>query len=335
MGIEADRPQRGRTAVSDYLVMRLFLGIDGGQSSTTALIGEKIGDETGRVLGTGRAGPCNHATAGEGRRKFVAAITDSVHEAAKAAALTDPVFEAACLGLSGGPDDKEALAKETIRAERYLITHDAYIALAGATGGEPGIIVIAGTGSMVFGRNANGVTARAGGWGYIFGDEGGAFDLVRQALRAVLRNEEGWGPPTALREALLEATGSRDGNQLLHRLYTDEYPRDRVAGWAKLIDDAARAGDAVASDILGAAAQQLATLTAAVRRQLFGPSTEWADVVNVCYSGGVFSSHPLLESFRMLVELEDGNRVSAPRHDAAQGALLEAYRLGGTKVNLR
>jgi N-acetylglucosamine kinase-like BadF-type ATPase len=308
--------------------MRLFLGIDGGQSSTTALIGEKIGDETGRVLGTGRAGPSNHAVASEGRRKFIAAITDSVHEAAKAAGIQEPMFEAACLGLSGGPGGKEALAKETIRAGRYLITHDAHIALAGATGGEPGIIVIAGTGSMAFGRNAAGVTARAGGWGYIFGDEGGAFDLVRQALRAVLRNEEGWGPPTSLREALLEAlieksSGARDANQLLHRLYTDESPRDRVAGCAKLIDQAARAGDAVASDILGSAAQQLATLTAAVRRQLF----ERSGVVSVCYSGGVFGSQPLLERFRMLVELEEGNRVSAPRHSPAEGALLEAYRM--------
>jgi N-acetylglucosamine kinase-like BadF-type ATPase len=311
--------------------MRLYLGIDGGQSSTTALIGEKIGDETGRVLGSGRAGPCNHAAAGEGRRKFIAAITDCVHAAANAAGLKDATFEAACLGLSGGPDDKEALTKETIRAGRYLITHDAHIALAGATGGEPGIIVIAGTGSMVFGRNAAGMSARAGGWGYVFGDEGGAFDLVRQALRAVLRNEEGWGPPTALREALLEVSAARDGNQLMHRLYTDEFPRNRVAGWAKLIDHAARAGDAVASDILGSAAQQLATLTAAVRRQLFKQSGG----VNVCYSGGVFGSQPLLERFRMLVELEEGNRVSAPLHNAAEGGLLEAYRLDGAKVNLR
>lgn len=307
--------------------MRLFLGIDGGQSSTTAL----IGDETGRVLGVGRAGPSNHAAAGEGRRKFVAAIADSVHEAAKAAGINDPAFEAAYLGLSGGPDDKETLAKETIRAERYLITHDAHIALAGATGGEPGIIVIAGTGSMVFGRNTAGVSARAGGWGYIFGDEGGAFDLVRQALRAVLRNEEGWGPPTSLREALLEVSAARDGNQLMHRLYTDKFPRDRVAGWAKLIDQAARAGDAVANDILGSAAQQLATLTAAVRAQLFEQSGQ----VNVCYSGGVFGSQPLLERFRMLVELEEGNRVSAPRHNAAEGGLLEAYRMSGISLRLR
>jgi N-acetylglucosamine kinase-like BadF-type ATPase len=312
--------------------MRFYLGIDGGQSSTTALIGEKIGDEPGRVVGAGRAGPSNHAAAGEGQRKFVAAITDSVKNALAAAGLTaQTTFDAACLGLSGGPDGKEALAKETIRAEHYLITHDAHIALAGATGGEPGIIVIAGTGSMVYGRNAGGVTARAGGWGYIFGDEGGAFDLVRQALRAILRNEEGWGPPTALRDALLKAAGASDGNQLLHLCYTDEYPRDRVAGWANLVDQAARAGDAVAADILGSAAQSLATLTAAVRRQLFEPSS----LATVCYSGGVFGSGPLIERFRMLVELEEGNRVSAPLHNPAEGALLEAYRIGTSKVNLR
>jgi N-acetylglucosamine kinase-like BadF-type ATPase len=316
--------------------MRLYLGIDGGQSSTTAL----IGDETGRVLGVGRAGPCNHAAASAGRLKFVAAMTESVNQAAASAGLRQlPPFEAACLGLSGGPDDKEALAKETIHAERHLITHDAHIALAGATGGEPGIIVIAGTGSMVYGRNAAGVTARAGGWGYIFGDEGGAFDLVRQALRAVLRNEEGWGPLTALREALLENLpekdlGARDGHYLLHLCYTDEYPRDRVAAWAKLIDQAARAGDVVAADILGSAAQALATMTAAVRRQLFEPSSQAARPVNVCYSGGVFASEPLLERFRMLVELEEGNQLSAPLHSAAEGALLEAYRISGTKVNL-
>jgi N-acetylglucosamine kinase-like BadF-type ATPase len=312
--------------------MDLYLGIDGGQSSTTAL----IGDQTGRVLGVGRAGPCNHAAAGEGRRKFASAMSDSLSQAAAAAALSGPItFQAACLGLSGGPDDKEVLAREMIRAERYLITNDAHIALAGATGGEPGIIVIAGTGSIVFGRNAAGVTARAGGWGYVFGDEGGAFDLVRQALRAVLRNEEGWGPPTALREALLEALpeGQRpgDAHKLMHLLYTDEYPRDRVAGWAAIVDETARSGDAVAGDILGSAAQALATMTAAVRSQLF----KMGEPADIRYSGGVFSSDRVLERFRMLVELEEGSRVSAPRQSPAEGALLEAYRLGGfTKTEL-
>jgi len=163
------------------------------------------------------------------------------------------------------------------------------------------------------------------------GDEGGAFDLVRQALRAILRNEEGWGPPTELRQALLHAAGAPDGHDLMHRLYTDEYPRDRVATWANLVDQAARSGDPVAGDILRSAAQALATMTAAVRAQLFEPSGK----VDVRYSGGVFASDPLLARFRMLVELEEGTRLSAPEHTAAEGALLEAYRTGGESCRLR
>ena len=306
--------------------MRLFLGVDGGQSGTTAL----IGDENGRVIGEGHAGPCNHARTGDGRRKFLAAVGESVVRAAAVFGEASPIFAAACLGLSGGPDDKDTLAREAVRAEHYLITHDAAIALAGATAGEPGMVVIAGTGSIAFGRNAAGKTARAGGWGYMFGDEGGAFDLVRQALRAVLRNEEGWGTRTVLREALLEATGARDADDLLHRFYTDEYPRDRVSALARLVDDAARAGDSVASDILGSAAQALGTIAAAVRRQLFTLESD----VDIRYSGGVFASEHLLARFRMLVELEDGNRVSAPQYGPAAGALLEAYRIGGVGVKL-
>ena len=163
---------------------------------------------------------------------------------AKAAGITEVRFAAACLGLSGGPHDKEALVREMIAAEHYRITNDAVIALLGATAGEPGVIAIAGTGSIAYGRNAEGRTARAGGWGYVFGDEGGAFDLVRQAVRASLRKEEGWGHATALREALLEATGASDMNDLLHRFYTPAYPRARIASYAVLVDEAARNGDA-------------------------------------------------------------------------------------------
>ena len=309
---------------------QLFLGLDGGQSSTTAM----IGDESGRVLGIGHGGPCNHAGAEEGRERFVGAVSGSVEKAQKAAGLNDITFDAACLGFSGGFADKETLARRLVRAKEYAFTHDALIALTGATGGEPGVVAIAGTGSMAFGKNPEGRTAQAGGWGYIFGDEGGAFDIVRQALRAALRSEEGWGPPTALRAALLESTGARDArsaNDLLHRFYTSEYPRARVASFAKLVDDTARAGDQVARDILNGAAQALATLASAVLRPLF-PSPESA---RVSYIGGVFQSAMLLERYRMLLELEDRHRVAAPLHVPVAGALIEAYRLAGVKCGLK
>ncbi|HXB71350.1 MAG TPA: BadF/BadG/BcrA/BcrD ATPase family protein [Candidatus Acidoferrales bacterium] len=323
--------------------MRLFLGVDGGQSGTTAV----IGDETGRVIGRGEAGPCNHAGAAEGRAKLELAVVGSVGAACAQAALDAAavVFEAACFGMSGGPEDKEAILAGILRTARLVVTNDAVIALAGATANGQGIITIAGTGSIAFGRNGAGVSAgggsdgarnaggrsaRAGGWGYVFGDEGGAFDIVRQALRASLRMEEGWGPSTSLRQVLLDATGSRSANEMLHRFYTTEWPRSRVATLARLVDTAALEADSVASAVLAAAAQELAVLAGAVRSQLWKPG----DPVALAYIGGVFESRLLLERFRMLVELDPATRCGPPRRGPAEGALLEAYREAGVSIEL-
>jgi N-acetylglucosamine kinase len=308
--------------------MKLFLGVDGGQSGTTAL----IGDETGCVLGTGEAGPCNHAGAAEGRAKLERAVSESLAAASLAAGL-DPAslrFESACFGMSGGPDDKREILAGIVQANRWIVTHDAATALAGATAAGQGIATIAGTGSIAFGRNPAGRAARAGGWGYVFGDEGGAFDIARQSLRAALRMEEGWGPSTSLRDALLQATASGNANQMLHRFYTAEWPRSRVATLARLVDAVAAEGDSMAIDILNGAAQSLALLAASVRSQLWAPG----DPVEVAYIGGVFESERLRERFRMLVELEEGCHCGSPRYGPAEGALLEAYRAEGLNPEL-
>jgi N-acetylglucosamine kinase-like BadF-type ATPase len=303
--------------------MKLYLGVDGGQSSTTAL----VGDESGKVLGMGRGGPCNHVGKAEGREKFLRAVGGCLREAG----FEGAEFDAVCLGFSGGAEDKDAYVRELIKANRYVVTHDALIALTGATAGEPGIVTIAGTGSIAFGRNRDRNTARAGGWGYVFGDEGGGFDLVRQALRAALRFEEGWGVKTALRDALVTSAGAASANDLLHRFYTDKYPRERVAEFSKLVDAVARDGDAVAREILLAAAQQLATLASAVRTQLFTGASQCV----VSYLGGTFRSGVLLDRYRMLIELEEGNRVAEPVYGPAAGALIEAYLAAGLKVELK
>jgi N-acetylglucosamine kinase-like BadF-type ATPase len=305
--------------------MTYFLGVDGGQSGTTAM----IGDESGRLLGNGEAGPCNHAGAHEGRGKLERAVTASVEAACRQADLDAASirFEAACFGMSGGPDDKEAILASILRANRLTVTNDAVIALAGATETGQGIVTIAGTGSIVFGRNGEGFSARAGGWGYVFGDEGGAFDIVRQALRAVLRMEEGWGTNTGLRALILKETDSRDAHEAMHLMYTETWPRNRAATLAPLVDAAAASGDAVANEILTNAGRELATLAAAVRVQLWKPGS----ALDIAYIGGVFQSRIVLERFRMLVELEDGVRCVAPKRGPAEGALLEAYRSVGLK----
>ncbi len=298
---------------------RYYLGIDGGQSSTTAL----IADDTGLVVGHGYGGPCNHTGKAEGRAKFFSAIGESIEGACREAGL-DPkavVFASACLGFSGGAEDKEVYSRELIRSLKYKITHDAEIALSGATSGAPGIIVIAGTGSMAFGANAERKMARAGGWGYIFGDEGGAFDLTRRALRAALQFEEGWGPPTALHAQLLEATGARDANDLLHRFYAG-IPRSAVASFAPLVDRASGMGDDVARGILAEAAAKLAWFVEGVYRQLFE-----SEIIPVVPIGGVFHSERLRAEFAQCIQRSLGCPTQAPQMSPAAGALLEALRL--------
>jgi N-acetylglucosamine kinase-like BadF-type ATPase len=308
--------------------MAFFLGVDGGQSSTTAL----IGDETGRVRGSGVAGPANHVGAEEGRAKFLRAVSESVAAACGAASLARETarFDAACLGFSGGPDDKRPLLADLVKTERLLVTTDALIALSGATGGEPGIIAIAGTGSIAFGRNQAGKTARAGGWGFLFGDEGGAFDIARQGLRAALRLEEGWGPATKLREFYLAEGRAKTVNELLHRFYSTEFPRPLIANFARLVERAAQEGDEVAKGLLLKAAAELSLLASAVRRQIFEPGQP----ARVSYAGGVFRNPVLRNQYRVLVEQEPGNDFLKPLYPPAAGALLDAYAAAGIKPPL-
>lgn len=301
-----------------------FLGVDGGQSGTTAV----IGDREGRIVGWASAGPCNHVAGDEAKTKFRRVMRECISQAADRAGVSDGRFKAVCFGMSGGPDDKAALIQELLDAEHCIVTHDAAIALAGATSGAPGIVAIAGTGSMIFGQNERGETARAGGWGYLFGDEGGAFDIAKQALRAVLREHEGWGAKTVLSPALIEAASASDANDLLHRLYTPAWPRQRVASLAQLVDRIAEEGDPIARGILQNAARELALQVGSVRRQLW-PDGEGT---HVSWVGGVFRSATLLERFRILISIESNCTGEPPRHGPAVGALLLAWRAAGIRV---
>ena len=307
--------------------MALFLGVDGGQSSTVAL----IANETGRILGSGIGGPCNHVAADEGRAKFARAIQGCLGNACREAGLDVKTitFEAACLGFSGGVADKDAYSRELIRSNLYTITHDAEIALTGATAGHPGMIVIAGTGSIAFGKNAAGQTARAGGWGYIFGDEGGAFDIARQALRASLAMEEGWGPPTSLRAALLDWAVMPSANLLMHDCY-NRFDRKKIAQFAPMVDRAAQAGDAVASEILSTAGRQLAALAFHISGMLMAPPEK----VVVSFIGGVFESLLLTNSFRMSVREALDCETHPPALPPAAGALIQAFASAGHRIFL-
>lgn len=310
-------------------VTRWLLGVDGGQSSTVAL----VCDANGLVVGYGQGGPSNHVRAEEGEARLTNAVVTAVGDACRSAGLDfDTVtFDAACLGFTAGPGDKRALLARLIRSDRLEVTDDATIALAGALDGSPGVIVIAGTGSIAFGRGPSGATARAGGWGYVFGDEGSAFDLTRQALRASLRYEEGWGPWTSLHARLLAATGLSGIRDVQRGFYTADFPRPRIAGFAPIVTAAAADGDEVAREILEQAAKALAQFARVVARQLFGGS----EAVPVSYAGGVFES-PLLRSAFDRAIFSDGHlHVVPPAFGPAAGALILAAQRSGRRVHLR
>jgi N-acetylglucosamine kinase-like BadF-type ATPase len=301
-----------------------FLGVDGGQSSTVAL----IGDERGVVIGYGAAGPSNHVKGPGGPEKLRKAVRISVGAAwrnSPSGAKPLPRLESAFFGMTGGGEDKIEIIRELVPARLLEVSNDAITALIGATEGQPGIIVIAGTGSISFGMNARGQTARAGGWGYIFGDEGSAFGLARAALVAALRYEEGWGPPTQLRHRIVTFSEARDLNEALHKWYWLEFPRDRLASFSRQVDEAAREGDRVAREILRTGAWELAQLVARVRRRIFKPKEQ----VLVSYIGGVWKSKIVRDRFRKLVEEQGGNRVQPPALGPTAGALLAAYRNAG------
>ena len=290
-----------------------------------------IGDAGGRVLGRGSAGPCNHVSAGEARAKFLRTIGECVSAAREAAGIAGNVrFRAACFGMSGGPRDKEALLREVVDADQWLVTHDGLIALSGALAGDDGIVAIGGTGSLIFARQGS-RTMRAGGWGYVFGDEGGAFWIVREALRAALRYEEGWAGETMLYPLLLEATGAASMNAVLHLFYTPEWPRSRVARLAADVGRAAESGDRAAASILRNAGAKLAEFAAAARGVLW-PAGE---VVSASYIGGVFRDKVVLGAYTAVLESSGDVRVRPPIWGADAGALIEAYLLAGLRPSLR
>ncbi len=305
-----------------------FFGVDGGQSSTRAV----IGDGQGTIVGRGAAGPCNHVGASEGERKLLRVMNEVVATACSDAGISkDTRFQAACFGMSGGPDDKRRILAEAVNAESIDVVNDAQIALAGAAAGGPGIVVIAGTGSIAYGKGKDGRTARSGGWGYVFGDEGGAFDIVRRALRKALAAEERWGPCTKLQAMFLTATSSNTVNEAMHKFYTNPWPRDRIAKLAPLVDEAAQDGDECAVFVLNECGRSLGALAGQVYRVL---AVNHAENLSAYPIGGVFESKFVRNAFET-ESLTQGVHAAQSRHQPAVGALILAYGLLGRIVEIK
>lgn len=309
--------------------MRFFLGIDGGQSHTAAL----VADESGRILGRGSAGPSNHTREPGGRERLIEAVTGSAGGALSEAGicvrrLGDFRFLSAHLALTGEPADKVAIVREILQADHLEVAHDAPAALAGALACEPGVIVLAGTGSVACGRASNGRFVRVGGHGYLFDDRGSAFAIARDAISKALSDKDrGLGSELA---AELTAFFDRpDIGAIAQDVYAGVISRDALAGFAARVGALAESGSAQARTIIDRAADDLAELAATVAGRLDDPQAE----LHVTYGGGVFRSALLMERFRELVEAAlPGARIVHPRFGPDVGALLLAFKLAGRTI---
>lgn len=240
----------------------LFLGVDGGGTTTRAV----VVDADGVVRGRGVAGGANQEVIGS------EAAAEAVRAAAQAAqeeAGAERPVRAAWIGLAGvdAPPDTEALRPALAPlADQIRITNDAEL-LLGALPGGVGVALIAGTGSIALGRNAAGETARAGGWGHIFGDEGSGYALGVAALRAAARAADGRSEPTALTPAVLHALDVATPDALIARVHQG-CDKAGIARLASIVVAAAESGDAVGLAILRRAADDLAEQARAVVRAL-------------------------------------------------------------------
>ena len=302
------------------------LGIDAGGTKTICLLADGLS-----VVAESR-GPGSNLPAG------AAGVTEAVLRDVITAVLGDPPrpLAAICIGMAGVDRPHEAdqvrviLARLDDRAQ-LLVVNDALIALeAGAPGGGPSVVLIAGTGSIAYGRDGRGRAARAGGWGAILGDEGSGYWLGRQALRAVMRASDQRGPATALAPLILEHYQVTHAKDLVQHIYYGDPRPSAIAALSGLVQSAAEARDEVALDLIEIGGSDLAETAVSVARRL------GLDACPVILAGGVFHAVPRLRDAvaAALSRLMPGATPRALEVEPALGAVRLAHALvtGGVHV---
>lgn len=305
----------------------MFLGVDGGGTKTALC----LLDTEGRISAQTRAPSCYYFT--EGIDLVERVLRRGVDEICERAGITPQDISHAFFGLpsygevSADVPTLDAAPKKVLGHARYGCDNDMVCGWAGSLGGSDGINVISGTGSMTYGERS-GRGARVGGWGELFGDEGSAYWIAIEGLRAFTRMSDGRGPAGPLREMLRERLGLASDldvvDVVLNRWKGD---RGEIAALARVIVEAASGGDEQAASILSAAAAELADLVDTTRLRLaFGPD----ESIPVSYSGGVFGAGAVLEEFsKALTTLHDGYELREPLYTPVVGAAIYAAKLAG------
>lgn len=299
---------------------RYVVGIDAGGTKTVGL----LADESGNIVTKARGAGANLVVHGElAVEKVLYQLIEDLESPGPVAAL--------CLGMAGvdRPEDRELIQGVMRRLgmrRAVRIVPDPLIALVAGAPEGIGIVVVAGTGSIAYGVDPRGQTARSGGWGYLLGDEGSAFWLGHAAVRQGIRAVDGRGPATTLFERIAQQLELDVPDGLVTWFYDQELSRYRVANLAHIVEEAANDGDEAASSLLDQAAQHLARAGRAVSRQL-----KFAEPYPFVQAGGVFKACPSL--YRRLEAILDLPQARPVRLEGepAQGAVTLALQLLETR----
>ena len=302
--------------------MNLVIGVDGGGSKTLAVLAES----SGRELGRGLAGGCNYQVVGEDAAR--ATILAAIRTAFERAGLPFKTVDGICIGLAGvgRPVDQgwvEDFVREEGLARRLAIAHDGQLLLWAGTPHGWGVGIVSGTGSIAYGRSLDGREARAGGWGYLLGDEGSGYAIGRAALQAVTQAEDERGPATSLTARILAQWKLEQTWDLVSQVYRGgKQGRAEIAALAEVVLEEAASGDEVAQAIEIQAARELALQAATVARRL-----DFSGDVPCALGGGVLThSDRLVERLLQTagaagVELVPVQRVTEPVRGAVRLAI--------------
>jgi N-acetylglucosamine kinase-like BadF-type ATPase len=264
----------------------VVLGLDAGGTKTVAI----LADAAGRALTEARGAGANLQAMGE---LEVEKTLHDVMDRALASFSAAPVV--VCLGMAGADRAGDAAILQSMMRRiaykaRVLVTNDALVALVAGIGHEPGVVIVAGTGSIAYGRTRDDRAARAGGWGHVLGDEGSGYWIGRRALRAVVRQADGRGPATGLTPRILQLFCVDRPEGLIREIYQRPLQPMAIAGVARCVEEAAADGDPISSEILETAARELIVSAASVTVQLGLAGEAFTFVL----AGGMFEALPSL-----------------------------------------
>jgi glucosamine kinase len=303
---------------------RYVLGIDGGATKTLAAL---LDLERG-TLHLGYGGPSNEDAVGT--RAAVVGLLEAADEAVARAGIDGERLDAEVIALAGTDTDAVARHVRAARSEDWLVVNDVVAAWATATGAQPGIGVISGTGSNVFGvggrAGADLRTWRAGGWGHLLGDEGSGYWFGIESIKAALRDREGSGPETELSEAAVEFFGVPSVEALAARVYAKPLSKGEIAAFAIETAKLAEDGDTVACELYRRGAGLLGEQIAAVIHRAGLQGAFPVGLIGSAFKAGAVFVEPLT---RAMHELAPEAWVSVVEMAPVGGSLLLAMRACG------